>query len=103
MQCRHRRGHHGQEAIVPETSSTSEKRATVTIHVNERPVRLEKHRESGLEIKAAAIAQGVEIKPDFILVEEAHGGHEARVVGDDDVVKVTTHSKFTANDGDDNS
>jgi hypothetical protein len=75
----------------------------VTVTVNEKPVRLPKHRVTGREIKEAAIAQGVEIQLDFILVEEAHGGHEAKVIGDEDPVEVTKHSKFTANDGDDNS
>ena len=75
----------------------------VTVAVNEKPVTLPKHRDTGLEIKEAAIAQGVEIKLDFILVEEAHDGHEAEVIGDDDTVEVNKHSKFTANDGDDNS
>jgi hypothetical protein len=75
----------------------------VTVTVNEQPVTLPRHRVTGLEIKEAAIAQGVEIKLDFILVEEAHGGHEAEVIGDADTVEVNKHSKFTANDGDDNS
>lgn len=75
----------------------------VTVTVNEKPVTLSKGRVTGLEIKQAAIAQGVEIELDFILVEEAHGGHEAQVIGDTDAVKVTKHSRFTANDGDDNS
>jgi len=76
---------------------------TVTVTVNEKPVTLPKHRVTGLEIKQTAIAQGVEIQLDFILVEEAHDGHEAKVIGDDDVIEVNKHSKFTANDGDDNS
>jgi hypothetical protein len=75
----------------------------VTVTVNEQPVTLPKHRVTGLEVKEAAIEQGVEIKLDFILVKEAHDGHEAEVIGDDDIVEVNKHSKFTANDGDDNS
>ncbi len=75
----------------------------VTVTVNEQPVTLPKHRETGLEIKQAAIAQGVQIELDFILVEEAHDGQEAKVIGDTDPVEVNKHTKFTANDGDDNS
>jgi hypothetical protein len=75
----------------------------VTVTVNEQPVTLPKHRDTGLEIKQSAIAQGVQIELDFILVEEAHNGQEAKVIGDTDTVEVNKHSKFTANDGDDNS
>lgn len=75
----------------------------VTVTVNNKPVQLHEHRLTGLEIKQAAIQQGVEIELDFILVEEGHDGEESHVVGDDDVVTVNRHSVFTANDGDDNS
>lgn len=85
------------------TSPTKAKQGTVTVTVNTKPVTLEQHRVTGLEIKQAAIAQGVAIELDFILVEDAHAGHEAQVIGDDDLVTVTKHSSFTANDGDDNS
>ena len=86
-----------------ETTSIGDKHGTVTVAVNNKPVTLEKHRVTGLEIKQAAIAQGVEIELDFILVEDAREGHEAKVIGDDDDVNVNKHSTFTANDGDDNS
>ena len=75
----------------------------VTVTVNEKPSKLPKHRITGLEIKQAAIAQGLEIQLDFILVEEAHDEHEAKVIGDNDTIEVSTHSRFTCNDGDDNS
>lgn len=74
----------------------------VTVHVNERPVVIPGHRATGLEIKTAAIAQGVPIEADFILVEElAHG--RTKVIGDDDPVHLGHHSRFLANDGDDNA
>jgi Multiubiquitin len=75
----------------------------VTVKVNRKKVELKSHRSTGLEIKEAAIAQGVEIQLDFQLTEEAHDGHPARIIADDAVITVTHHSKFTANDGDDNS
>lgn len=74
----------------------------VTVHVNERPVHLPGHEVTGLEVKQAAIAQGVPIQLDFILVEELEHGR-TRVIGDADPVHVTHHTRFLANDGDDNS
>lgn len=76
---------------------------SVTVTVNRKPVTLPSHRVNGLEIKRAAIAQGVEIEEDFLLTEEARAGHEARVIADDKTITVTKHSVFTANDVDDDS
>jgi hypothetical protein len=76
---------------------------TVTVSVNRKPVTLESHRVTGLEIKQAAIAQGVEIELDFLLTLEAFEGQPARTIDDDDVITVTKHSAFRANDGDDDS
>jgi hypothetical protein len=74
----------------------------VTIAVNTKPVVVDGPRVSGLEIKVAAIAQGVAIEPDFLLSEELPNG-ETRIVGDNDTVTVNKNSKFTAVAGDDNS
>lgn len=75
---------------------------TITVHVNEQPVKLPDDDETGADIKRAAIAQGVPIQADFILVEEL--GHDrTRVIGDYDCVHVTKKTRFLANDGDDNS
>ena len=76
---------------------------SVTVTVNTKPVTLLKHRVTGLEVKQAAIAQGVAIQEDFLLTLEAHEGQPARTVDDDDVITVTKHSEFTANDADDDS
>jgi hypothetical protein len=76
---------------------------SVTVQVNNHPVVLDKHRVTGLEVKEAAIAQHVQIELDFILTLEAHGGQPARTVDDDEVITVTKHSVFLANDGDDDS
>lgn len=75
---------------------------TLTIQVNEHPVKMKGDRTTGLEIKTAAKAQGVPIELDFVLVEELGGGR-TRVVGDADPVHLTPRSRFLANDGDDNS
>jgi hypothetical protein len=77
-------------------------RDTIEITVNNRPVRVEDQRLTGLEIKEAAIAQRVPIQLDFLLSEQLKHG-ETRIVGDTDEVKVDKHSKFTAVAGDDNS
>lgn len=74
---------------------------TVTIHVNNKPVEILGPRVTGLQIKQAAIAQGVEIQPDFQLAEIKHG--EQHIVGDADVVTVNKNSEFVATAGDDNS
>lgn len=74
----------------------------VTIHVNHRPVRLEGHRRTGLEIKQAAIAQGVKIQADFILLEDLSDGHTRRVQ-DDQTIEISNKSKFDAIPDDDHS
>jgi Multiubiquitin len=74
-----------------------------TVTVNNRPVILTSHRVTGLAIKEAAIAQGVQIEPDFLLTLEAFGGQPARTIDNDETITVTQHSVFKANDGDDDS
>jgi hypothetical protein len=73
----------------------------VEITVNKKPVRIEGHRATGLEIKEAAIAQGVQIELDFQLAS-VHGDHR-RIIGDADAVELHKDEKFVATAGDDNS
>ena len=80
-------GHHGHE---------------VTVLVNEQPVKLHGNSATGAEIKAAAIAQGVAIQPNFVLQEELANG-TSRIIGDGDPVHLREHLKFTAIAPDDNS
>ena len=63
---------------------------------------LERGRRTGLEIKQAAISQGVNIQLDFILSLETTGGH-TKIIGDTDHVVVRKGQHFTAIDNDDNS
>lgn len=78
---------------------------TIEISVNNRPVTLIEERgraeAKGAEIKAAAIAQGVNIQADFALFFER--GNELDPVGDDEVIRVRRHQKFRAVSPDDNS
>lgn len=83
--------------------TAAEEHGTVTVTVNRKPVTLESHRLTGLQIKEAAIAQGVEIQLDFLLTLETSPGHPARTIADDELITVTKHSAFRANDADDDS
>ena len=74
----------------------------VTVTVNEKPVEVQGPKATGLEIKQAAIAQGVKIELSFVLFEELPN-RKTRIVGDTDVVTVTKHSRFIAVAPDDNS
>lgn len=75
---------------------------TVVILVNEKPVEIEKERQTGLSIKQAAIAQGVQIHLDFVLSIE-RGGGRTELIGDGDTVKVKKGDRFLAIPNDDNS
>lgn len=74
----------------------------VTITVNEQPVILVGRHATGVEIKAAAIGQGVAIQQNFVLQEELPNG-TSRIVGDHDTVHLREHLRFTAIAPDDNS
>lgn len=79
-----------------------EKKHTVIVTVNEQPVKLNGEKATGAQIKAAAIAQGVQIQQNFVLQEELPNG-KSRVVGDNDEVHLREHLRFTAIAPDDNS
>lgn len=73
-----------------------EKHHPVTVTVNTKAVELPARRVTGLEIKEAAIAQGVEIKLDFELTWEAHDGEPDQNVTDAQKITVNKHSAFSA-------
>jgi Multiubiquitin len=79
-----------------------EERRPVKVEVNNKPVELPRHRVSGLQIKDAAIDQGVQIDLGFQLWEELGEGRE-RQIGDTDEVTVRQGTRFTAIAPDDNS
>jgi hypothetical protein len=74
----------------------------VQILVNEHPVHMRRGDATGLQIKEAAIAQGVAIQPEFVLSEEL-GERRSRVIGDNQKVEMREHLKFVAVAPDDNS
>ena len=72
------------------------------ISVNKKPVSLAEPIITGLEIKEAAIEQGLPIDPGFQLARvEADGKHQ--IVGDSDKVDVREFKTFFATAPDDNA
>ena len=90
------------ETLEENVSRDHEKHEQIEVTVNGRPVSLPKEDLTGLEIKQAAISQGVPITLSFILQLELPNGN-GRVVGDNDPIKVHPHERFTAIENDDNS
>lgn len=78
------------------------KSRTIEIEVNGKPVEMPKAEATGLAIKEAAVAQGVNIQVGFMLQQELPNG-SSKVVGNDDIVQLRKHLRFTAIAPDDNS
>ena len=74
----------------------------VEIVVNKKPVRVEGPKATGLEIKEAAIAQGVEIELSFQLSEDL-GDRKTKIIGNTDTVTLHEGEVFVAIADDDNS
>ena len=74
----------------------------VEITINKKKVQIEGPRVTGIQIKEAAIAQGVSIDIAFTLSEVMPSG-EHKVIGDHDTIAVNNHSTFIATANDDNS
>ncbi|OKI45744.1 multiubiquitin domain-containing protein [Micromonospora sp. CB01531] len=74
---------------------------TITVSVNNQQVELPEHRVTGLEIKQAAIAQGVHLQPNFQL--SLKRGNRYEVIGDNDTIAVHPNQEFLAVAPDDNS
>lgn len=81
---------------------SNDKGKGVTVEVNSRPVVLTEKKMTGAEIKTAAIAQGVQIQPDFVLQLERPNG-EFDTIGDADELNIRKDLSFTAIAPDDNS
>lgn len=76
--------------------------ALVEIFVNGNSIKITRGEHTGLEIKQAAIAQGVNIQLDFILSLEKRKG-ETQIIGDNDPVRVKKGQHYIAIADDDNS
>jgi hypothetical protein len=74
---------------------------TITVIINNQRVELPERRMTGLEIKQAAIAQGVEIGLNFQVSVEI--GKHWEVVGDNDTITVHERQEFIIVAPDDNS
>jgi hypothetical protein len=74
----------------------------VEIRVNNKPVTIQGPKTTGLAVKRAAIADGVQIQESFQLSELLSNG-EHRIVGNDEEITVHKGSEFRAVADDDNS
>jgi hypothetical protein len=74
----------------------------VDIVVNKQPVRIAGPKATGLQIKEAAIAQGVQIELSFQL-SEVLGDHKTKVIDNTDTVTLHKGAVFVAIADDDNS
>lgn len=74
----------------------------VEVLVNGQKVVLHESEATGAQIKAAAIAAGVPIQPDFVLSEVLPSGKQ-KIVPDDRTVHLKDGDEFWAIPGDDNS
>ncbi len=77
-------------------------RPAIVVKVNRKPVTFDEGKATGAEIKAAAIAQGVEIGADFNLFE-VKGEAPLDPVADDKLVTLHPNQEFRAVAPDDNS
>lgn len=75
---------------------------TVTAKVNNHPVTFQTHKTTGIEIKQAAIQQGVVIQEDFNLFRVKEGGKLVPVT-DAETVTLHKNEEFRATAPDDNS
>jgi len=75
----------------------------LTIKVNDNPVKMGKPKATVLEIKQAAIAQGVNIQLDFVLFKMDSEGNNGPALADDKVLKLSDCDEFRCVSQDDNS
>lgn len=86
----------------PEKPDKGQKPKNISIEVNGNEVTVSDRGMTGAEIKAAAIEQGVQIQPNFVLQLELPNG-TSKVIADGEEVRVHNHMSFTAIAPDDNS
>jgi hypothetical protein len=91
----------GSEAVAVVDEGETEETLPIVIEVNRRSISMGVRRATGSEIKAAAIAQGVQIEMDFLLAVRRHGRTDP--VKDKQEVRLHQGECFVANAADDNS
>jgi len=74
----------------------------IPIAVNNHHLVVHERRMTGAEIKAAAIAAGVQIQPTFTLMLKHHG-RPSEVIGDSEVLVMKPGQRFSCLPADDNS
>jgi hypothetical protein len=79
------------------------KTLSLTIKVNDNPVKMGKRKATALEIKQAAMAQGVNIQLDFVLFKMDAEGNNGPALADDKVMKLSDCDEFRCVSQDDNS
>ena len=89
----------GEEVVV--VVEEEETILPIVIEVNRKPVTMDVRRATGSQIKAAAIAQGVQIEMDFLLAVRRHGRTDP--VRDGQEVVLHQGECFVVNAADDNS
>ena len=84
-----------------EVEAAPDRAGPTTVSVNGQPVTLPDREVTGLEVKQAAIAQGLPVGLEFQL--SVKRGNRYQVVADDDKIKVHQGQEFLAVAPDDNS
>lgn len=75
---------------------------SIAVTVNERLVNFSEHKVTGLEIKQAAIQQGIVIQEDFVLFE-VKGNASLKQITDSETITLHPNQAFRAVAPDDNS
>lgn len=90
------------EPMTAPTGAVAAPKTQVRVLVNGQEVVLDQSEATGAEIKAAAVAAGVPIQPDFVLSEVLPSGKQ-KIVSDDKKIHLKDGDEFWAIPGDDNS
>lgn len=90
------------ESMAAPAGEAAARETRISVLVNGQKVVLHESEATGAEIKAAAIAAGVPIQPDFVLSEVLPSGKQ-KIVPDDRKVHLKDGDEFWAIPGDDNS
>ena len=73
----------------------SHEKPSITVKVNNRDVIFDQNKATGLEIKQAAIAQGVSnVQLDFVLTEKLGNSNNFKTIGDTDEVTLHPNQEF---------